>query len=65
MQPRYINPYTDFGFKKIFSSANAKDILIDFLNQVLGGEEKIQDLTYNNLEKLGNSKNDRNSIFDV
>jgi predicted transposase/invertase (TIGR01784 family) len=65
MQPRYINPFTDFGFKKIFGSANAKDILIDFLNQVLGGEEKIQDLTYNNLEKLGNSKNDRNSIFDI
>ncbi|MCC5932103.1 MAG: PD-(D/E)XK nuclease family transposase [Cyclobacteriaceae bacterium] len=65
MRSRYINPFTDFGFKKIFGSTNAKEILIDFLNQVLGGEEEIQDLTYHNLEKLGNSKSDRSSIFDI
>ena len=33
--PRYINPYTDFGFKKLFGEEANKDLLIDFLNAVL------------------------------
>ena len=28
---RYINPYTDFGFKKLFGSEMNKDLLISFL----------------------------------
>jgi len=29
---RYINPYTDFGFKRLFGEEANKDLLIDFLN---------------------------------
>ena len=29
---RYINPYTDFGFKKLFGTELNKDLLISFLN---------------------------------
>ncbi|MBR4533619.1 MAG: PD-(D/E)XK nuclease family transposase, partial [Bacteroidaceae bacterium] len=29
---RYINPYTDFGFKKLFGTEMNKDLLISFLN---------------------------------
>lgn len=32
---KYINPYTDFGFKKLFGEEANKDLLIDFLNQLL------------------------------
>ncbi|MDR2423286.1 MAG: Rpn family recombination-promoting nuclease/putative transposase, partial [Prevotellaceae bacterium] len=28
---KYINPYTDFGFKKIFGTVANKDLLLDFL----------------------------------
>jgi len=28
---RYLNPYTDFGFKKLFGEEGSKDLLIDFL----------------------------------
>lgn len=28
---RYVNPYTDFGFKKLFGSEVNKDLLISFL----------------------------------
>jgi hypothetical protein len=28
---KHINPYTDFGFKKLFGSEPNKDLLIDFL----------------------------------
>ncbi|HSF74795.1 MAG TPA: Rpn family recombination-promoting nuclease/putative transposase [Microcoleus sp.] len=31
----FINPKTDFAFKKIFGSAESKDILISFLNAIL------------------------------
>nr|VFK60985.1 MAG: PD-(D/E)XK nuclease family transposase [Candidatus Kentron sp. TC] len=30
---RYFNPYTDFGFKKLFGEEASKELLIDFLNQ--------------------------------
>jgi predicted transposase/invertase (TIGR01784 family) len=41
----FINPKTDFAFKKIFGSKESKDILISFLNAILyGASEQIQDL---------------------
>ena len=30
--PVYINPYTDFGFKKMFGEEANKEVLIAFLN---------------------------------
>ena len=32
---KYINPYTDFGFKKLFGTEMNKDLLISFLNALL------------------------------
>ncbi|MEQ8384709.1 MAG: Rpn family recombination-promoting nuclease/putative transposase [Coleofasciculus sp. A1-SPW-01] len=41
----FINPKTDFAFKKIFGSKKSKEILISFLNAILYQErEMIQDL---------------------
>lgn len=41
----FINPKTDFAFKKIFGSEQSKDILISFLNALLyGGNPTIEDL---------------------
>jgi predicted transposase/invertase (TIGR01784 family) len=62
---RYINPFTDFGFKKLFGTELNKELLIDFLNQVLSERERIQDLTYLNTENLGNTATDRKAIFDL
>jgi predicted transposase/invertase (TIGR01784 family) len=42
---RFINPKTDFAFKKIFGSSQSKAILISFLNALIyEGEPTIQDL---------------------
>ncbi|MDR3328336.1 MAG: Rpn family recombination-promoting nuclease/putative transposase, partial [Prevotellaceae bacterium] len=30
-QEKYINPFTDFGFKKLFGSEVNKDLLLSFL----------------------------------
>jgi len=41
----FINPKTDFAFKKIFGSTDSKDILISFLNALLyDGQPTIEDL---------------------
>ena len=63
---RYINPYTDFGFKRLFGTEMNKDLLISFLNSILGnGDIGIRDIQYLNSERLGVSYGDRKSVFDV
>lgn len=65
-QERYINPYTDFGFKKLFGTEMNKDLLISFLNALLSDIEKhITDIQYLNSEQLGYSYSERRSVFDV
>ena len=34
---RYINLFTDYGFKKIFGEEPNKNLLLDFLNELLKG----------------------------
>ncbi len=65
MQPRYINPYTDFGFKKIFGEEASKPLLIDFLNALLPEQSKITDLWFKNTEQLGLTDSDRKAIYDI
>lgn len=62
---KYINPYTDFGFKKLFGSPLNKELLISLLNSLFLGKEVVSDLTYLNGENLGNGYGDRRAIFDV
>jgi predicted transposase/invertase (TIGR01784 family) len=63
---RYVNPFTDFGFRKLFGEEPNKEILIDFLNELLAGkEERIVDLRYLKNEHLASAKNDRRAIFDL
>lgn len=59
----YINPLTDFGFKKLFGTEPNKELLIDFLNQIL--DKKIKDLSYATNEQLGNTLVDRRAVFDL
>jgi predicted transposase/invertase (TIGR01784 family) len=65
IQEKFINPFTDFGFKKIFGSEPNKDLLIDFLNELLKTKEKIKNLTYKKTEHLGSTEADRKAIFDL
>ena len=58
----YINPLTDFGFKRIFGN---REILTTFLNDILPIEHKIVDITFKNIEKLGTTEEDRKAIFDL
>ncbi len=63
---KYINPFTDFGFKKLFGSEPNKELLIDFLNQVVLPEQhRITELSYTRNEHLGAKELDRKAIFDL
>lgn len=62
---RYINLFTDFGFKKIFGSEENKEILLDFLNTLLPEVQTIIDLQYLNSERIGNSALERKAIYDL
>ena len=63
---RYINPFTDFGFKKIFGSEVNKDLLIAFLNTLLPAEAgTVADLSFLPNERVGLSEYDRRAIFDL
>jgi predicted transposase/invertase (TIGR01784 family) len=62
---RYINPLTDFGFKRLFGTEPNKNLLIDFLNVILPPQHRVKDLTYRSTENLGNSPLDRKAIFDL
>jgi predicted transposase/invertase (TIGR01784 family) len=62
---KYIDPFTDFGFKWIFGTEENKKFLISFLNDLLDIEYPIVDITYRSLEKLGLNTIDRKAIFDV
>ncbi len=62
---RYINPFTDFGFKRLFGEEANKDLLISFLNELLEGEQVIHNLTYLKDEQLGVGRFERKAIFDL
>ena len=63
---KYINPFTDFGFKRLFGEEVNKDLLISFLNELLKEEQGlIVELTYLKNEHLGVAELNRRAIFDL
>lgn len=65
-EEKYINPFTDYGFKKLFGEIPNKDLLLDFLNELLKEEQgQIIDLTYLKSEHLSDTEVDRKAIFDI
>ena len=59
-QSVYINPLTDFGFKKLFLK---KELMIAFLNDIIG--TNIEDIHYEPTEGLGAHPRERKAIFDI
>jgi predicted transposase/invertase (TIGR01784 family) len=62
---RFIDPLSDFGFKRLFGSEPNKDILIDFLNELFKGQKEIVDLTYSPTEYAGDGDDLKKAIFDL
>ncbi len=63
---KYINPFIDYGFKKLFGEEPNKDLLIDFLNELLQDDRgRIVDLTCLKSEQFGSTAVDRKAIYDL
>ena len=61
----YINPYTDFGFKRLFGEEANKELLIDFLNELLPLTSKIASLTFKSPEQMGDTSSNRKAVYDI
>ncbi|MDE6418095.1 MAG: Rpn family recombination-promoting nuclease/putative transposase [Duncaniella sp.] len=62
---RFINPFTDVGFKRIFGQSVNKEILISFLNALLEGERHITDLEFLDKERVPEIASHRGLIYDI
>ena len=62
---KFINPFTDFGFHRIFGHEVHKELLIDFLNELLKDERHIVDITFLNPIQQPETIEDRGVIFDI
>ncbi len=62
---KYISPFTDWGFKRLFGQEFSKDLLICFLNDLFAGEFHIQEVTFKDKEQLADTKDLRGCIFDI
>ncbi|HBA65811.1 MAG TPA: hypothetical protein DCZ48_06485 [Methylococcaceae bacterium] len=65
MKEKYINLFTDFGFKKAFGEEASKEHLISFLNTLLPERHQIEELQFCNNEYQGATALDRKAIFDL
>lgn len=66
MEDRFINPYTDYGFKKLFGVEQNADLLISLLNALISNDgDPITSITYKNIEHVGEINTMRSSYFDV
>ena len=59
---QFINPFTDIGFKRIFGQEISKPLLLDFLNNLLAGEEHIVNLSFLDKEQPALYEDDRSLI---
>ncbi len=66
IKEKYINPFTDYGFKRLFGEEPSKELLLDFLNELLKSEQGvIKNITYLPMERLGSTDSERKAIFDL
>ncbi len=66
IQNYYLNPLTDFGFKRIFGSEENKPLLLDFLNSYLEATlGLITEVTFLSPEVLGEEPGEKKSVFDL
>ena len=65
MKSRYLNAFTDFGFKKLFGEEASKPLLMDFLNALLPLEHPITELSFRNAEQLGEGVDECKAVYDI
>lgn len=62
---KYVNPFTDHGWKIIFGQEMNKDLIILFLNGLLEGERIVEDISFIDKEIMPEVISGRATIFDI
>ena len=62
IEGRYLNPLTDYGFKKVFGE---KDIMIAFLTDLLNPASPIEDVIFLDKEMEADGEDMRSVIYDL
>ena len=62
IEGRYLNPLTDYGFKKVFGE---KDIMIAFLTDLLNPTSPIEDVIFLDKEMEADGEDMRSVIYDL
>ncbi len=61
----FIDPLSDFGFKRLFASESNLDILIDLLNALLPEDKQVARVVLLRQQQIGMQDYDRHAVFDV
>ena len=61
---KFIDPFSDYGFKRIFGTESSKDVLMEFLNSLIP-EARIKDLTLLDVEQNGPMKGTTKAAVDM
>jgi len=63
--PEFMDPTTDFGFKKLFGDEANADLTISFLNDLLELNPPLVELSFANLEQLPETPEQRIGVYDL
>ena len=59
----FIDPKSDYAFKRFFGTVSNKELTIGFLNSLLNKD--IKDIIFHNVEMQGNNTDSRKAVFDL
>lgn len=65
LMTKFVNPFVDQAFKRIFGREESKRLMIDFLNAVIGDEHPIVEIEYGNREQVPVFDDGRTVVFDI
>jgi predicted transposase/invertase (TIGR01784 family) len=64
-EERFIDPCTDFGFKRLFGRDSTKDLLASFLNSVLPPAYHVKSFKFLNPETYGINTKAKKVVYDI
>lgn len=65
VQTKFINSYTDFGFKKIFGEKVSRQLCMPFLNTLLPDKPKISSWSFKKYSCTGGIDDERKVVYDI
>ena len=65
MKAKFVNFYTDFGFKRLFGQEESKELLVDFLNAILPIGDKIVSVAFTDYTTHVRRKPEHAALIDL